>query len=223
MNLSSDTISRILESTLGADGSFDYANEYGEPGYGSVGTTMVVLGNYWCRCDKLGTDDNGRVNLHDHAAHHPRIWQQMEDQGVEFEWCDEWCVDYDAGKAYRTQPDSYSWQPTAMYTEDGDLLTPDSDIDEWIEWAADEPTRCLMRRYRDQLQGAGFVKWEPGNEQDYQSGWHEGMTDDPKAVTDQIRQALGDGAEIVFVLDETSQFYVGFSVWTRETDETDED
>ena len=225
MLLSESTVRAILEPIIKSDGG-DIVGQYGEPGYHlrDAETPMVVLGSYWCRCGKhpragerkqTFANDPFKViepnELHAYEDHHPRIWRQMEAQGVEFEWYDEWLVDHEHDKAYRAHADSYSWTPTAIITDWGDLLTPDSPIDEWIAWALNTPTRCLFPQYADQLEAEGFVKW---NADSYESGWHDGQDADPRKIHEELSERGHD--EVVFVLDYNSQFYSGFSVYTRQ-------
>ena len=71
----------------------------------------------------------------------------LEALGVELEWSDEWVVQSDnASKCYRTTGDSYGWQSSILWTDGGDFLTPDDDIDAWIEEVKDNPQRCLASR-----------------------------------------------------------------------------
>ncbi len=236
MQLTSATISGIVERLFDDGIATDSATEYGEPGYSfnrSTDTNLFLIGDWWCRCGNnphagkrhgWGDRETTPDDLHTPQDHRPRLWAHLESQGVETDFYDEWWVDYETGKAYRTQPNSYTWQSSIQWNEDvDDYLTPDHDIDEWIAWAVNNPKRCLMRQYRGAIAEAGFEKWEPGNPRDYESGWHPGQTDDPKAVYDEIctRQVRDDGPDIdiVFVLDETSQFYVGFSAWVRQQPE----
>lgn len=236
MILSYDTIRAVIEPIIEAHGG-DYCDDYGEPGYSfpyGAETPMFVAANWWCRCGKnphagkpKGWDGNKVTqpgDLHDFGAHHPRIFAQMEAQGVEMHWNDEWWIDHETGKAYRTQADSYSWQSSIQWNEDiCDYMTPDHDFDVWIEWAVNNTSRCLMARYRSDLEAAGFTQWEPNDPHRYHSGWYEGMTDDPVKVRAEIDRWSDNQEDVVFLLDETSQFYVGFSAWTRPTTEDDDD
>ncbi len=223
MQLSPDTVRGILSRWMDEGIVTDYCSDYGEPGYGHSATLgddatpLVVLGNYWCRCDKVreaeGRPRAGQPALHDHTHHHPRLWQQLEDQGVQFEWCDEWLVDSEHDKAYRCQPDSYSWQPSYMMTDDGELLTPDDDIGAWLEWATNDTSRCIPSRVwssRD-LIGAGFEQYNGK----FENGWHPGQDDNPRDIDAAVRRWHGPDVEVVFLLDGTGQFDITFSAYYR--------
>jgi len=195
-----------------------FAQEYGEPGYGSSTTTGVILGNYWCRCDRVLKDD-GTPNLHGVDLHYPRIFAALEDAGIELEWEDEWIED-EAGRAWRTQADSYSWQSSILFTEYGDILTPHDGLDAWLEEVVDNPRRALSGHVWSvgDLEEARFSAWNGT----YENGWHPGQTDDPEAITREIRDALGDDVEIVFYIGSVGQFDIAFTAWTRQTMEEEE-
>lgn len=205
MELSADFIRRaIIEPGWQIGEIYDYADEYGEPGYSfpyGATTPMILLADW----NNIG-------------ARHPRVWAQLESQGVQCEWSDEWTVTHDNGsRAYRVQPDSYSWQSSILYTEDGEILTPEDDIDAWIAEVVDNPRACLPSNVwsATELAAAGFVQWMPDDPQTYESGWHPGQTDDPEEITREIREELGDSAEVVFYLGAVGQFDCRFSAWTR--------
>lgn len=229
MEMSYDTIRRVLTPYMDDGTIIDWADEYGEPGYDlprGATTPMVLVGDWWCRCGRVLEDDphnpgETRAALHDVCSHHPRVWNQLEEQGVELVWHDEWIVTYDgSSRAYRTTADSYSWQSSILWT-DGDFLTPEDGIDAWLEEVANDPRRALPSHVwsADQLAAAGFVQWEPDDPHTYESGWHPGQTDDPEEITRAIRGQLGDDVEIVFYLDGVGQFDVRFSAYTRTTDD----
>lgn len=226
MELSHQTITRILERYN--DGSSDHitdtASEYGEPGYShrwGATTPLILLGDYWCRCEHNPRGDAGK--FHDIMSHHPRVWAQLESQGVQCEWYDEWWVDYETGKAWRTEPNSYGWQPSIIWCEDMcDYLTPDHDAEDWITWAANDTARIIPRVVGIDLASHGFTRW-PDDSTRFESGWHPGQTDDPKVITDNIRAEHGDAVDIVFYLDSTGQFDIAFSAWTRPVEDEGED
>lgn len=228
----------ILERTF-PDGDYDTAEEYGEPGYrfrvtADTETPLVVMANWWCKCGKVRepapesylredapawmkreVDENGtRPALHAVDSHHPRVWAQLEAQGLSAEWSDEWLVDWDApvSKAYRTQPDSYSWQPVAIVTEDGFILTPDTDVSEWIAWARNDYTRCIPEDAisTSQLEAQGFREFVC----DLESGWY-GREDSPEDYAAEIRRQHGEDAEFLFHLTSVEQFRINFCAFYR--------
>jgi hypothetical protein len=212
-------------------------------------TPMFLIGDWWCRCMKDGwrkwqpashyytkggfdadgvwqfgkwTHYEGKIvsDLHDHQAHHPRFWAQLEAQGVEWAFYDEWVVIDD--KAWRTEADSYSWESSIRYSESyGDWLTPDSDIEEWIADSVNDPHRCLTSHYHRAVEEAGFTERECG----FANGWFEGMNDDPVKITEAIRNDpyIDEELDILFVLSEASQFYFRFCVFTRPTNHFEEE
>lgn len=235
MQLSTGWIQRNIVDPLWDSGVItDYASEYGEPGYSfdNDETPIFLIGDWWCRCGNnphagrpkygLHGDVENVVkpgDLHSVDSHHPRVWAQLESQGVETAFYDEWWVDPETSKAYRTTADSYRWQSSIQWNDEmGDYMTPDTPFDDWLEWALNDHERCLMASWRSELEAAGFTQWEPHDPHDYHNGWHEGMDDRPEAIVADINRWSDEQEDIVFLLDQTSQFYVGFSAWIRPRD-----
>lgn len=216
MKLSHQRIGAILEH-LGDHHVYDYCADYGEPGYSHDGdeTPLVVLGDWWCRCGAEGLRD-----LHSIEDHHPRVFAQMTAQGVMFEWHDEWWIDHETSKAWRTTGNSYSWQPSIVCGE-YDYITPDHDIEEWLLWAIDNPTRCIPTRVwgSADIEAQGFEQYNG----QFESGWYPGQNDDPREITRTIREEHGNDVEIVFMLDATRQFDIRFSAWIRQDPTRDEE
>ena len=192
------------------DTIMDTADGYGEPGYSAYNTTKVVLGDYW-----IGRDDNDRLLAL--ADRYPNIMRRLEEMGVQFEWADEWTIvhGFDLGKglsvaAFRTSADSHMWQPSVLMHEDGEYLHPQSDPQEWIDWAINDPQRCIPSVVGVDLSDSGFVRY--GERE--QAGLHVGMDANPRDLLSEIRK-LDPDADVVFSLDETSQFYVEFTAWVR--------
>ena len=50
---------------------------------------------------------------------------------------------------------------------------------------------------------------------EYETGFHSGQTDDPKKVFVQVKEQYPN-CNFIFVMDESSQFYVTWSVWRKE-------
>lgn len=209
MKLSTDFLQRFIEERHG----WQTCAEYGEPGYSiDVEGGFVVLGSYWLPNDHPKLNRDQRIVSWDGL--HPRIWAQMEAQGIQFEWSDEWVIDHDNSKCYRSTGDSYQWQPSYTYNDNGDILTPDDDLSDWIDWADCNPSRCLFSGMftEAQMVEAGWTKF---NEDQYEHGFHPGMTDTPQQVETAIKAAHGDDVCYVFMLDENSQFYSKFSAYYR--------
>lgn len=220
MELSTTTIERIIDR-------FDWEScpEYGEPGYGDHRTTMVVLGDYWLRPgnrlwrDELDPGWQDKPNPYGLAAidrRLPRLFAQLEAQGVEFVWRDEWIVDWDnGGKAYRTTSDRYSWTPSYVLTDDCGMLTRDDDFETWLDWAINSTDRPLIDTFTPNmtadLAAAGFERQEPRLEH----GWYPGQDDTPEKALEAAKRWRDDDFDFVFTIDGVSQFDMAFSLWLR--------
>lgn len=233
MGFSTETLARVFIERYAERLGWEIATEMGEPSYSQPDGGPVVVGTTQCDCGRnplagkpkpWGDKVYGETERHWIEDHHPLAYRQWDynDGGV-YPY-DEWMVS-DHGKAYRTQPDSYSWQPSVVYDDNGGYLTPEDDIETWVAWAVNDDRRCLLGDLHSgsDLEEIGFVKWDPdhegswrGREGTYETGWHSGQNDSPAAVTDEIRDRHGDDVDIVFVIDEQSQFYAVWSAYTRE-------
>lgn len=222
--------SKILGMLMDAEIVYDYADEYGEPGYSAEGP--IILGDLWCRAGKYGSKPcsyaeenpdkryrNGEVMLHSVEYHYPRLFEAMAEQGIEFEWHDEWIVSYESSpsKAYRTQADSYSWQSSILWT-DGDFLTPDDDIQLWVDEVVNNPHKCLPKHIwsDEDLAEIGFEEHECG----FRNGWY-GREDNPEQISEKIRKFEGE-VDILFKLSYVAQFDMGFCVFVRKNEEAAE-
>lgn len=187
---------RYMEKNHGSD--FDTASFYGEPGYTDPPPGACVILANWNRVPKGLAD-------------------ALEAEGHELEWSDEWAVDYNSGKAYRTSPDSYGWRPSALYDDSGELLTIDDDPECWIEWATDAPERAIpFDHFSDgtsvveALEAAGFRQYG----ERYETGFYPGQNDDPVVVFNKAKEH----GYVVFTLDATGQFDTHWLCWVRDAD-----
>lgn len=215
MQLSADMVGKITRSLADrhSDILSDYTHAYGEPGYSfreGATTPMIWFGNWWrAKRDPSDLDSPDRW---------PRLFQQLESQGVELEWEDEWTIDWEGdGLAYRTQPDCYSWQPAYHMDDNGDIWTI-ADLDHIIASLTTElPDGCTdtkainMSTWTPEAMQA--LGWEKHNGE-FNNGWHPGMDDDPKVIGPRYRAEHPD-MMTCWVLDEQSQFYVGFQLWVK--------
>lgn len=167
----------------------EYCSEYGETGYSDPETGILFA------------DWNDIPNI---------TQEYLESAGYNLEWSDEWLIDHDNDKAYRISPDSYGWQPLTRYDANCGILTPDSNIDEWIAYAEltdyAQPINILPS-FID-LSETDYERVEC----DYENGFHVGQNDDPKTLAKHFLGLL-DVESIVFKIDSTGQFDINFSVW----------
>lgn len=201
------TVHEAVETLIELGYIEETCSNYGEPGYKLDNPNgFLVFGNIWCK-ERDCTDDS----CHSVEAHYPAEFAALEAAGAEFEWSDEWYVDSNADKAWRTQSDCYSWQSSITVT-DGEILTPDDDLEDWVQAVVNNPRSCLPSHVGtvEQLAELGFVESECG----FENGFHPGQTDDPKAIMKIIRE--GDpGAEVLFQLSGVGQFDVRFCVFVK--------
>jgi len=147
-----------------------------------------------------------------------RVQCILERAGYSLEWEDEWCTCSGCGKAVRTQADSYQWQQSFWMPEDsGELFCVECiDPEAYLDSLHDKPQSCVTIHSIDPADH-GYTQLKDG----FESGFHPGQNDDPKAIYKALR-AKGEKRPLIFVLDSTGQFDIGFSVWAKEpTDEDD--
>jgi len=170
----------------------EWCSHYGEPGY-SDPDKGIILANW-------NDIPEGLIE-----------W--LEKCGYSLEWSDEWTIDYDYSKAYRTSPNSYHWEPSIMLpAESCEYLTPDDDVSEWIEacqiTSNGQPVQCLPSWIgADEIINAGFTAINEIME----SGHFPGQTDNPADIA---RKLFDSGAyRVVFRKIENSQFYCKFETF----------
>ena len=175
----------------------DFCSEYAEPGYHNEGGEGILFSNW-------NDFDDMVVNV-------------LEQLGYNCEWYDEWIIDYDSDVCYRTSPTSYDWKPSYVMFDDGSIFgshnLKDEDLRlEYIESLINNPEKCnTFGASKLQL---GYHGFEKVNRDSFESGWHDGMNDDPKAILEEL-QAKDPDSEFIFDLSETSQFYIRFDVYKR--------
>ena len=172
--------------------NLEYAHEYAEPRYDNP--KKAILFSNWNYFPSKVTD-------------------LLEKYGYSIEWEDEWTRCDVCQKALRTSPDSYSWQPNYIDTENG-YFCKDCLDEDCFEELEDNPRRAININ-GIKLEDYGYEEIKCG----YENGLHEGMNDDPKKIYSQLK-AEGH-KRILFQVDHTSQFYITFCVWKKK-EESDE-
>jgi hypothetical protein len=204
----------------------DIVTGYAEPGYGSD-DAVIVFGNW--NDKRYPRDDDAPLSKSERIG--SRLFDALESIGAHCEWLDEWTRCGDCFRAMRTQADSYSWRMYGAFIEDAcDYSCADcilKDLDAYLPEYVNNSARCLTFGTGSDLSALGFVQWAPNDPQRYESGWHPGQDANPSSILSEIEDEYeGREVEVVFVLDESSQFYIGFSAWFRVEeieDESDED
>lgn len=198
----------------------DVATGYAEPGYGRLrdDDPVIVFGNW---NDHTRYVNGEHIILSDVPS---RLARSLERVGAEIEWCDEWTTCSSCYRAVRTESDSYHWRPSYLWVEDtGPLCSAcliadgeDAILGYGREDASyvNNPRMALAWCDAQHVESFGFAKWEPGDEHTYESGWHPGQTDDPARILAALLE-VHPSAEVVFFLDESSQFYIRFSAYFR--------
>ena len=178
--------------------TMDYASGYGEPGYSDPDKAILFANwNYFSR----------------------EVTDLLERAGYAIEWSDEWTINYDGNmKAYRTQPDSYGWQSSIIYLDDGRTVSADEIesgdcVDEYIDYLLNDADRCDT--FNIDWTKHGFTKL---NEDSYESGFHPGQNDKPTDILKAAQKSHPDH-NFIFSLDSKGQFDARFSIWARPVSE----
>ena len=219
-----DKARRLIRAATGedyGDGDMvtDIATEYAEPGY-RTDSGVIVFGNW--NPPRYPHGDDAPLTRAESLA--PRLAEALEGIGADVEWLDEWAMCDECYRAVRTEPDSYMWRRSYAWQNECEIVCADclrADIDNSLADYVNDSDKAITWCDAAELVRAGWTLWDPSDDAwrggRYQSGFHEGMTDKPDAVLAEIHDRRPD-ADVVFLLDEASQFYVEFSAWTRDPD-----
>ena len=165
-----------------------YASDYAERGY-SAGPKGILFANW-----NHFSNDVERV---------------LEAYGYSLEWSDEWAMCDYCGKAFRTQPDSYGWQPSGMIARSCECVCVECIDEDLIATEYENKPRRAFNLAGADLSQFGYCQIEG----DFETGWHPGQNDDPQDIFDRLQAAGRD--RLVFQIDNTGQFDVRFSVWEK--------
>jgi len=211
-----DAAVRLCRAVTGDEYGVDYDRVTGigigiaEPGYGGS-ETVWVTGNWnavtdYSSGERVVTDDR-----------YSRLATALERIGVETHWLDEWTECNGCQQLVRTQPDSYSWQPSHVWVSD-ELLCRECATGDYLdetlaEFIGDEG-RALSASLVSpaELESAGFVRF---NIPPAENGWHPGQDARPADIVAEFEREHGTDADWLFYLDEASQFYVTFTLFYR--------
>lgn len=197
----------------------EFHSAYAEHGYTDPESGVICTGN-WNDADRRNPDYDGAkpygaenrtwVKADDYAS---RVGEVLSKRyGAELEWSDEWSQCSDCNKLVRHSPDSYQWQPSYFDLE-GERI-----CHECIGNHASEVFESIEGNERKALTADLGLKPE---EHSYvkildklENGLHEHMASDPKVIAKELKK-LGV-SRFIFMIDESSQFYITFSCWVHE-------
>ena len=201
----------------------DFGVGYAEPGYHD-NETVWVLGNWNDKSHAEELPDGGIKWITDDKTP-SRLFDALERLGIEGEWLDEWTKCDHCYRIVRTNGDSYMWKRSYVDLEDGDVLCHECAVDpdfieEVMELFINKPRNVITWCDSDKLESLG---WERYNTQyQYESGFHPGQNARPETIFDEIQTEFPN-KDVVFWLDEASQFYIGFSAFTKEKEQEEEE
>lgn len=186
-----------------------YANSYRDD--------VWVTGN-WNSVDRWNYETKEREFVSDVPE---RLAKALERIGVEIEWLDENTPCGNCYRLIRTEPDSYHWKAEYVIS-DGEITCAEcirENLEDYIELFVNDADKCITFVSDSELEEIGFERY---NDHEYENGWHPGQTDNPHKIYEEIRERVSDETEIVFYLDEKSQFYIRFSAFVRNPNENDD-
>lgn len=177
-----------------------------EPGYGYDDDTVLVVGNW----------NEKRSGTPWEKFHPVRLENALETTGAEIDWYDEWTRCEECYRAVRTQPNSYSWTPSYIWTEYGPVCVECvlGNLESYLDLFINNPENAFP--FDVSLRDYGFEQWEPRNPHTYETGWHPHQDDDPKKILPEIQDDFpDDDIEVVFLIDGVGQFDMRWSAWFR--------
>ena len=124
-------------------------------------------------------------------------------------------------RAVRTSADCYSWSPSYVLLNECEIVCIDcltgneSSVRDYLE-SLENRTSNALQLHIDPAK-YGYVRLEDG----FENGFHPGQNDDPKKITERLREA-GEQRPLLFKIDGTGQFDIEFSVYARLAEEEDE-
>ena len=186
---------KVLKWLYDSDVVHDTSQEYKEPHYNDDGKLIL-------------TGDWNKINN--------KFCNHLENY-FNLEWCDEWITCCNCCGLVRTEPNSYSWQPSFVWINDCEIICVDclhNDIDlyqAWLEDYVNNSDKCINNQSvnYDFMYKLGYELLDDN----YYSGWHDGMTDNPVTILEKLSKYYNS---VVFENNSTSQFYITFRTWVRE-------
>lgn len=149
-----------------------------------------------------------------------RLYSVLEDR-FDLYYGDDMASCSECGKLINTMPHSYFWQPNYLQDDSGiyclDCIYDAETFESVLDYYVNNPRVALMARFTDWLLELRFEKI---NTDAYRNGLHRGMDDNPESILNNWLFNIEDmeshnKRESVFVISETSQFYIEFDLYSR--------
>lgn len=171
----------------------------------------------YAKCENRKTPAKGILfgNWNDWSG---RAVDVLDRAGYAIEWEDEWAICDGCGRAVRTSPDSYGWQPNYVTDDDCTILCAGClDIDDYLRSIEDNPQKCCFA-WIDPSEH-GYVR--VSREGEYESGLRPGQDDRPEDI---LRRLHAEGVRhVIFRSPGQGQFEISFETWRRVEEPDDED
>jgi hypothetical protein len=166
---------------------YDYAEDYGEPGYDSASEKGILLGD-WNRIPNA-------------------VQELFEECGYNLEWHNEWFVYCDESLAYRLRPDSYDWEPS-FFVPDCEILPIEHHTEEYVEYVMDSIDKLAVSTI--DLEEFGFEEFR---ESCYESGMY-GRNDNPERILEAAAKEV-EFEHFIFQACSTEQFRITFKLMIK--------
>ena len=183
--------------------------------------TVWVTGNWNIKRSRYQAEQTG-IPLTKEETLPERLSDALGRLGVELLWLDEWLSCDDCQRAFRCQPDSYSWRMQGIITDSGSILCRDHAIED-LEWLISDDGGDFINNHTKaitldvDLSSIGFERYNGL----FANGWYRDQDDDPKEIA--ARAERYGWQERVFTIDNVGQFDVHFLLWVRNNEDESEE
>lgn len=188
-------LQKVLSGLRSRDFDFTTAQEYGEPGY-STDKSLILLANW----NQLTKSELRAV-----------------ESVAEIEWSDEWITDDDGVRCYRTSTDSYGWQSSILWGDgyfvpvfdlsEGEELVSELESLGYLCEVGDKPQKALPSNVPASKMESAFELVSDDNE----TGFHPGQDASPE----KILAKLSPSRRYVFRISGKGQFDTTWQVWAE--------
>ena len=206
-----------------------------EPGYDDI----PVLAADWNGPSISGNSDythkNGKQELTNRGRERYRLYKlggfinNFFGSDVSTEWDDEWTSCGECGKAIRTNPDSYSWEPNFVQSDWGFVCADCASEDDLADYTntTDRAIPSWMRGIADK---AGFIcalddPYFSASCKRFQTGFHPGQNDTPQEALKELfdlcesKDFFKSKYDYLFAITGKGQFDLSWTVLIREREE----